>query len=169
MDTGRNQNKLSVYLETSFISMLTSWPSSLPSTLGMQTISRQWWDFKRYEYDLFISDSVRMEMSNGDSGAVERRLRSVEGIPVLKISGTTKDLSKEILIRHLLPVDQLEDVIHVVCAAVNRMDYVLTWNCKHIANEHIFRSISAFLSEYDLKCPCLTTPFYLMGDADASR
>ncbi len=160
--------KPSVYLEPSFISMLAAKPSPLPKTRGMQAVSEEWWETKRKNYDLFISDAVYVEIATGDSEAVERRMELVEGIPVLELTDEIRSLGKFLLALHTLPEKALDDAYHIACAAVHGIDFLLTWNCKHIANERMKPLIVEALRLKGYLCPILLTPYSALGvDTDA--
>ncbi|MFV1968581.1 MAG: type II toxin-antitoxin system VapC family toxin [Pirellulaceae bacterium] len=123
----------SVYLETSVIGYLASRPSNEIVTAASQFVTRQWWDQRRHEYELFISPAVIAESNAGDPKAAKERAVFVDGLEVLEITTETERLA-ETLQRVPLPRKADVDALHIAIAAVNGITFLLTWNCKHIAN-----------------------------------
>jgi predicted nucleic acid-binding protein len=158
------EEKPSVYLETSFISMLTSRPTAFVTTAGMQQFSILWWEDCRDEFRLFVSDLVYDEISRGDFEAAAKRLRVIEDIPVLEMNETTRLLADEIVRSHGIPRKAIGDAGHVACAAVHEINYIMTWNCRHIANEFRKPLIERLIRKRGFQPPILTTPQLLLGE-----
>ncbi len=156
--------KPSVYLEPSFISMLTSRPTAFVTTAGMQQFSILWWEKCREDFRLFVSDLVYDEISRGDAEASTRRLRIVEDLPVLEMNQDVRRLADEIIRHHAIPRKAIGDAGHVACATIHGIDYILTWNCRHIANEIRKPLIEQRIRENGYKPPVLTTPQTLLGE-----
>lgn len=125
--------KPTVYIESSIPSYLTARPSRDLIKMAHQQITREWWD-RRDRFELFISDAVIQEISQGNPEAAERRLASVDGLASLGFDDSVRNFAKELLSENLLPEKALLDAIHIAIAAINGTDFLLTWNCKHIAN-----------------------------------
>jgi predicted nucleic acid-binding protein len=159
-----SDKKPSVYLETSFISMLTSRPATHVTTAGMQQFSLLWWEKCRNEFRLFVSDLVYDEITRGDSEAAAKRVKAIENIPVLEVIPDVVRLADEIITKHAFPKKAAEDALHVACAAVHGIDYMMTWNCRHIANETRKPLIERLIQDRGFKPPTLTTPQLLLGD-----
>ena len=159
-----SDEKPSVYLETSFISMLTSRPTAFVTTAGMQQFSILWWEKCREDFRLFVSDLVYDEISRGDVEAATKRLQAIEGVPVLEMDVESRYLADEIVRRHGIPQKAIGDAGHVACAAVHEIDYILTWNCRHIANEFRKPLIERLIQERGFKPPVITTPQLLLGE-----
>jgi len=124
----------SIYLETTIPSYLTAWRSPELVMAARQEITRDWWDNRRSEFDLFVSQLVIDEASAGDADAVARRLAALEDIPLIEAQPGTDELV-DALIRDLaLPKRAAADALHIALTVVNGIDYLLTWNCTHIAN-----------------------------------
>jgi len=148
----------SVYLETSVIGYLASRPGVDIIFAANQLMTLEWWNDHRTKFDLFASQAVVDECSAGDSAAARERLVFLEGIPVLAINVATQNLAQE-LIRHVgLPVKAAMDAVHIATAALNGIDYLLTWNCKHIANPALRRKIEGVLDRTGLRSPVICTP-----------
>jgi hypothetical protein len=128
--------KPKVYLETTVISYLTTAPSRDIVQAAHQQITREWWE-RRNEFDLFVSQAVILEAGRGDSSAAARRLVAVNGVDVLEVTEDATKLAEAFLEQHALPPKAALDALHIAVAVVMGMDYVLTWNCTHIANAAI--------------------------------
>ena len=130
-----------LYLETSVISYLTARPSRDLILAAHQQITRDWWDFKRKNFQIFVSQLVIQEAGAGDSEAAQKRLQALENIPLLDLTQEVLALAKALLDDGILPTRAKEDALHLAAAAVHKMDFLLTWNCRHIANPDILRRI----------------------------
>jgi len=148
----------SVYIESSIISYLTSRPSRDVVISARQVITENWWLSQRNNYDLFVSALVIQEISNGDREAAERRLNAVADIPLLGASQDTLLLSEALLVAGAVPKTSEEDALHISIAAASGIDFLLTWNFKHINNAHTKAAISAVIEAYGFACPILCSP-----------
>jgi hypothetical protein len=126
-----------VYIETSIISFLRENPKAATDSIELQQMTRAWWDFHRERYELVTAQYVIDEASAGNSVFAAQRLKHPTHIPLLPIGEVIDRLASQMLSRAILPVDALLDALHIARAAVNRVDYLLAWNCKHIANPMI--------------------------------
>ena len=157
--------KRSVYVETSVISYLTSKPSRTIIGAAHQQITKAWWS-KKQKYDLYISESVLTECMAGDPVAAKSRLGIAKDIPLLIITEQALHLAESLLEQKIIPKKAAEDALHIAIATVYNVDYLLTWNCKHIANPEIQRGISSYLNETNLSLPFICTPEELLGEDD---
>ncbi|HFQ93427.1 MAG TPA: PIN domain-containing protein [Anaerolineae bacterium] len=126
--------KPTVYIETSVISYLASRPSRDLIIAANQQITQDWWQLYRVDFDLFISQLVINEVSAGNEEAAKRRLNVVENIPLLELTEQAASLAEELVNAHAIPAKVVEDALHIAIAATNGMDFLITWNFKHIAN-----------------------------------
>lgn len=154
--------KDSVYLETTIISYLTARPSRDPVTLGRQTITHEWWRERRETFDLLISDLVLQEMRAGDPEAVRRRLEWATGIPSLPVTADSLALAEYLVSEGPIPADFPEDALHIAVCAVNGIDYLLTWNCTHLANASLRYDLESAVGGGGYACPLICTPEELM-------
>ena len=155
--------KPSVYVENSVISYLTAWPArNNVRVAAHQELTREWWNTRRGEFDLFASAVVIEEAQDGDAGAAATRLEVVAQLTLLEVTQEARDLAAILLQRTRLPSKATADALHIATATVHGMDYLITWNCKHIANAVIFRSIEAACRENGYEPPVLCTPEELM-------
>lgn len=113
-----------------------------------------------------ISEAVAIECAVGDPNAAQRRLDAIEGLSLLRTTREAVELSKAMVARGIIPVKAAEDSLHISIATVHAMDFLLTWNCKHIANPEMQRQIALYLEEQGLFLPFICTPEELLGDDD---
>ena len=154
-----------VYIETSTIpSYLTARPSRDVRATAWQQLTSQWWEQERPKYELFTSELVLVEAGSGDPGAAQRRLDSLQDIRQLTISDEAKLLAVRLVADGGIPVRAEADALHVATASVHAIDYLLTWNCRHIDNaatKPIVRSICAVAG---YTCPEICTPLELLSE-----
>ena len=153
-----------VYIETSVIGYLTARSTKNLIIAANIEITREWWEFRRNDFILYTSEAVLEEVAKGDTAIASPRLDILRDFPLLALNEAAQGLAKQFLTRSNLPPKAKVDAIHIVAATVHGMDYLLTWNCKHIANAQI----QGKLAEITLGCgyvlPILCTPNELMGD-----
>jgi hypothetical protein len=156
--------KRRVYLETTIASYLTARPSRDLVVAAHQELTAEWWEGHRGRYDLFVSDLVLREVARGDEAAAARRLEELSGIEVLGLDTTALELARAFVERGLIPPKAVEDALHVAVATTHGMDFLLTWNCRHIANAEIMGRLEGVCVELGYLMPVLCTPEQLMGD-----
>jgi len=157
--------KRKVYVETSVISYLTARPSKTILGAAHQQLTQSWWE-RRFEYDLFISQVVWQECAAGDPDAVLRRLAALEGLEVLAVTEEMIDLAEMLIAQRLIPAKAIEDALHIAIATLHHVDFLLTWNCRHIANPLIQEGIAEYLEQQSLFLPIICTPEELLGGQD---
>lgn len=155
--------KKRVYLETSIISYLASRPSRDLITAANQQISHEWWERRRLDFELVASPYVWMEAAAGDPQAAAQRLAWLAGIAELPVSGQVESLAEVLCHQGALPAKARLDALHVAAAAVAGVDYLLTWNCTHIANAETLPRIEAVCREQGFEPPRISTPLELLG------
>lgn len=131
----------SVYLETSVISYLAADISDRLVVAAHQQSTHNWWDNHRRKYELFVSEQVIDEIAAGNPKQAEKRLKLVSGIPLLKSNSKTNELLRSLLSTGVFPGKAAVDAIHVAVAVAHGIDFLLTWNCKHLANAAIWAKI----------------------------
>lgn len=147
-----------VYLETSFIGYLTSRPNRDLIVAGHQQLTHEWWEDQRQHFELCISQLVLQEAGSGDPDAAQERLDVLKGIQVLDITQDAINLAQELLSHGALPEKAGNDALHIAIAAVQHIPYLLTWNCKHIANATMRPVIQLVCEQRGLRMPILCTP-----------
>ena len=153
--------KRKVYLETSVVSYLMAWRSRDLVIAGNQETTREWWT-QRDKFDLFISQFVLDEAAAGDSNAAAQRLKALEGIPELAVVEQVVDIAEALLMQAALPTKAKLDALHIAVAALHGMDFLLTWNCKHIANPIQRPHIEAIVHAFGYQPPIICTPQELL-------
>lgn len=153
-----------VYIETSIVSHATARPSSDPATAVLQRQARQWWDQERRNYRLVTSQFVIDEAADGDAEAASLRLDMLAGMPLLIHSDQVEEIAQELIRRSLVPVNAKLDGLHIALAAVGGVQYLLTQNCRHIANAHVLPRIYDLLDECRLPRLLICTPAEFLGD-----
>lgn len=156
--------KAKVYIETSVASYLAARISRDLITAGHQQITQAWWDFRRKDFELYVSQLVIKEAGRGDKEAAERRLSILKDIPLLQMNNEVTDLTRKIIFAKIVPEKYAEDAIHIAIAAIHGIDYLLTWNCRHIANAEIRKNISELCVRSAYNMPTICTPEELMGE-----
>jgi len=157
-----------VYLETSFVSYLTAAPreSRDPIAAAHQQITIEWWSRRRADFELVVSQIVIDEIQLGEPLLAKNRLEVVASLPRLLVTDQATSLARDILSKELLPQKAFPDALHIAIATVHQIDYLLTWNCKHIANLEVLPRIAAFCEDLGLILPIICTPEELLGVAN---
>ena len=150
--------KAKVYVETSVISYLTARPNNDIRAMANQNVTIEWWETQRLNFDLLISEFVVAEASIGDPDAVKRRLAAIADIMELQATEEVRVLGQQLIRCNALPENAEVDAYHVAIATVNGIDYLLTWNCTHIANAHTRPRIEAACRALGYEPPIICTP-----------
>jgi hypothetical protein len=131
-------------------------------TAANQQVTREWWDRRRSDFDVFISRLVIDECAAGDSEAAAERLEKIKGFPSLDVTDDVTSLADALVARVPLPENAQADALHVAVAAVNGVQYLLTWNCKHIANASLRPRIESVCRDLGYEPPSICTPQEIM-------
>ena len=154
--------KPKVYLETTIVSYLTSWRSPELVTAANQEATRDWWDARKDNFEIFISEAVIEEASAGDEDAARKRLEVLRDVPELDITDEARELAKALVARVPLPENAQVDALHIAVATSHGVDYLLTWNCRHIANATLRHQIETICQSAGYEAPVICTPLELM-------
>jgi hypothetical protein len=152
-----------LYIETSVVSYLTANASRDVVVAGQQQITREWWN-SRARFELYASDAVISESGRGDPDAAARRLDALSGIPLLEATQDAQALASEMLRTATMPPKAAVDAAHVSIATVHGLDFLLTWNCTHIANAANRPRIEKVCRAFGYQVPIICTPFELLED-----
>ena len=155
-----------VYIETSIVSHATARPSSNPPTAVLQDQAIRWMSEQRPLYDIVTSQLVIDEAGMGAPDASSRRLEMLDGIPVLPVNPDADTVAAEIVARSMMPASARIDALHVATAALAGVQYLLTQNCKHIANAHELPRVYRLLDELGLSGMLICTPIEFLGGTD---
>ena len=150
--------KEAVYIETSLVSYLVARPSRDLIRAARQQLTVDWWENERTKFDLFVSDAVLQEASAGNQSEAAKRLAALAGVPLLQITNAAVLLAADLVKKHALPIKDAQDALHIAIACVNGMDYLLTWNCKHIANAQMRHKIEQTCRSAGFEPPVICTP-----------
>jgi predicted nucleic acid-binding protein len=153
-----------LYLETSVVSYLTARPSSDIITAARQLLTDRWWSLRRANFEILVSELVLEEAARGDAAAAARRLAVLAAIPILGITPAAAELAETIVRAHLLPASAFPDALHIAVASVHAVEYLLTWNCSHIANAELLPRVTILVEDTGLSMPFVCTPEELLGD-----
>lgn len=153
-----------VYVETSILGYLTARPSRDIIVAAKIEITREWWEFRRNNFILYTSEAVLEEVAKGDRAIAPQRQSILRDFPLLALNQAVQGLASQFLTRSNLPPKAKIDAIHIAAATVHGMDYLLTWNCKHIANAQIQGKLAEISLDFGYVLPILCTPNELMGD-----
>ena len=150
--------KRKVYIETSVISYLTARISRDLIVAGHQRMTQEWWATRREAFDVSVSQVVFEEASAGDPEAARERLAVLAALPLLELSAEAVALAKDLVRLGPLPERAEVDALHIAVAVTNQVDYLLTWNCTHIANARILPQIRRALVAKGYELPLVCTP-----------
>jgi len=153
----------SVYIETSIVSYLVARPSRDLTMAERQRQTREWWENRRGEFELFTSNITLREAALGEPAMALERTKALHGTPVLPMRPEVAKIGETLLGAGPLPRSAEEDAYHISYAAVYNVSYLLTWNFKHIANPRMYSRIERVCRNHGLQPPTLCTPTELLG------
>ncbi|MBI5846622.1 MAG: type II toxin-antitoxin system VapC family toxin [Nitrospirae bacterium] len=154
--------KETIYLETSVVSYYTAKPSRDIIVLAHQEITREWWDRALKKYDAVISEIVIEEARAGDIEAAKKRLAILKRFEHLELNPMVDKMAQIYLDKLKLPMKAFRDAVHLAVASVHSVDYLVTWNCAHIANGEIIKKLMKINTSYGIRTPVICTPEELM-------
>jgi len=153
-----------VYIETSIVSLLVSDPSRDLLTASNQRGTRDWWNERRPLFQCVTSDETLAESARGDAEQARLRLLALEILPSFPITAEAENLAVDFLRSGALPASAKSDAVHLAVATIARTDYLLTWNCKHLANAQVLRRLERDAVRFGWDLPTVCTPPELMGE-----
>lgn len=152
----------SAYVESTILSYLAARPSRDLVIAAFQAITREWWSAAPNKFELFVSDAVLAEISQGDRDAVARRLKFAHGLPSLELDDEIRALAKVYEEDLGLPAKARTDALHIACTVCHEIDYLVTWNCTHLANGEVVRKLMERNLREGLFTPLIVTPAELV-------
>jgi len=158
----------SVYLETTVIGHIAGRLHPVATILARQQSTREWWNSAEARYRLFVSDLVLAECGDGDGDAARERLEVVDGTDILQTTAAANDLAAELIAAHAVPEAEPRDALHIALAAINGVDYLATWNFKHIMNPSTQHLIDAVCRSAGIESAVICTPEQLLVTYDDS-
>ncbi|MFN0053029.1 MAG: type II toxin-antitoxin system VapC family toxin [Planctomycetales bacterium] len=144
------------------MSYLTAWPNRDVVIAGHQQVTQEWWDTRRASYELCVSQLVLDEAGAGDAQAARERLLVLRPMLVLETTADALELAKELLKAGALPVKAADDALHIAIAATKTIPYLLTWNCRHLANAVMRPVIETVCRAKGFLAPIICTPEELL-------
>jgi hypothetical protein len=153
----------SVYLETTIMSYLVARTSGDLLVAAHQKTTQNWWETRRGQFICYMSQTVIDEASAGDPTEAQKRLAILATLQALDVTSKAGSLAQAIIASGVLPAHTVRDALHVAVSSVHGVEYLLTWNCKHLANAQIMRRIESVCQAHGLRMPIICTPDELMG------
>lgn len=154
------------YIETTIPSYYTARYARDVVQITRQSATKRWWDEGCSGFELFTSQEVLDEASRGDSEAALRRLEMLVEIAVLEFNSEVEILARRLIVAELVPVSVASDAVHIAIASVYRIDFLVTWNFKHIVNPFIRQRLIHEVALAGYVLPVLCTPEELLNDED---
>ena len=155
-------NRPTVYVETTVIGHVVGRIRKDLVSAARQATTREWWPDAGVRFDLRLSQLVVEECAAGDAGAAAERLALLQGIPLLRPSPEADDLARRLIDLGAIPATEPRDALHVATAAVHGVDFLATWNFRHIANAVMMERIYGVCREGGYPSPAICTPEQLM-------
>ncbi len=155
-----------IYVETTVIGNIAGRIHSNPDVASRQRATRNWWDSAASQYELAISQLVVDECGDGDPSAAKERMDVIDGLTVLAITDDARALAGLLITDGAVPQSEPRDALHIAVAAVQRVQYLVTWNFKHIANATMRLKIERSCREAGFEPPIICTPPEIPGDSD---
>jgi hypothetical protein len=159
--------KPTVYVETTIVSYLVGWLNRNDLQVAAhQEITRRWWARRREDFELYASTLVLDEATDGDPALAAERLRFLQEITLLRVPDKAHALKVELLRRTQIPRKAENDALHIAVAAVHGIEFLATWNCKHIANGLMLPMVYDVCRAEGYEPPLVCTPHELLGEYD---
>ena len=154
--------KPTLYLETTIPSYLKAKQSRDIIQTARQQITAEWWDSRLNDFDIYISQVVIDEASEGDPVASTKRMEAIKTFTLLEITEEVVDLADKIIIAKVIPEKAIRDALHIAVATFHEMTFLLSWNCKHIANAEIVKKLRKTVDNKGFELPVICTPEELL-------
>ncbi len=150
------------YIETTVVGHLVGRIVADPIVAGRQAVTRQWWPFAVNKYRLIVSKLVADECSMGDPQAAKERLDVLDSLEFVATSTLVDDLARKLMLYHAVPKTEPRDAVHISLAAVNGIEYLVSWNFTHIVNPTTRTAIERVCRDAGYVPPLICTPDELM-------
>ncbi len=157
-----------VYIETTVVGNIAGRMHPNPDVASRQRITRDWWTTATVRYRLVTSKLTLDECGEGDPSAASERLEILEGVPILDASDEAETLAELLMDRKAVPATEPRDALHIATAATNGVQFIATWNFKHILNPHLQAQIAGTCREAGFIPPVICTPEQLKATEDDS-
>ena len=154
--------KPTVYIETSVVSYLTARPSRDVVIAAFQEVTRAWWSDAPDRFELVASELVVAEAGAGDPDAARIRLNALQAVALLEAPSNAERLARSLVDLGAVPLRAADDAAHIAIAATNGVDFLVTWNFRHIANAAMRARIEHACRQMGYEPPVICTPNELM-------
>lgn len=154
------------YIETTIVSYLVARPSRDLVLSAHQQVTREWWENERVNYHCIASEEVAREAMLGDTGMAQARIKVLEEVQIVGITAEVEAMAATFMATGALPPTMRPDATHLAAATLSGADYLLTWNCRHLANAHVLRRLQKEAERRGWPLPGVCTPLELMGDCE---
>ncbi|MCK4342741.1 MAG: type II toxin-antitoxin system VapC family toxin [Phycisphaerae bacterium] len=155
--------KPSIYIETSIPSFYHEVRTE-PDMVARREWTREWWDDHLIDYDVFASEAVIEELEAGSFPIKNDALALIQSLPLLETDEAIADIVAAYIFHHVMPEDPTGDALHLAMASFHKCDFLLTWNCRHLANANKFGHIRRINTLLGLFVPTIVTPLELLGE-----
>lgn len=152
-----------VYVETTIPSFYYTTRSGV-AALARRAWTRRWWETAPQNYSLVTSEAVLEELEDGDYPSQEPALDLVRALPLLEITSAVAEIVDGYVRHRLMPADPTGDALHLAVASYHKCEFLVTWNCRHLANANKYGHIRRVNSLLGLYVPVLATPLELLGE-----
>lgn len=163
-DLGLRRTMATVYIETTILSYLTARPSRDIVIAGHQETTRQWWHTSRPRYKMLLSEVVLREIQAGDPEMARLRMTEAQDIRLLGFNDAVAPLARTYQIELRLPPKAGNDILHIAFSVACQLDYLMTWNCAHIANGATIRRLATINKRLGRGTPVIVTPEELLEE-----
>ena len=154
-----------VYIETTIISYLVARSSRDLVLATHQQVTRDWWQNERGNYECMISTEVLREAEQGEAEMSRLRLEALQDVEIIRATPEIDALASAFLNTGALPPFMRSDAVHLAAATLSGADYLLTWNCRHLANAHVVKRLHKEAERRGWELPTVCTPLEMMGDS----
>jgi len=152
------------YLESTIPSYLAARPSRDTILIGQQKCTRDWWNKRAAHFEIFVSEVVVGEISDGETAMAARRMELIKPFALLESNDAVKALTRALVHGGPLPEKAARDAAHIALSAVHGMHFLLTWNCTHIANAMMYAKMREICAAHGCECPVICTPDELLAE-----
>ncbi len=157
-----------VYVETTIPSFYHELRTA-PDIVARRDWTRQWWNTATQRYELVTSPAVLDELASGFPERSADRLALVRDLPLLPIELAITEIVLAYIQHKLMPADPGGDALHLALASYHKCDFLVTWNCRHLANANKFGHLRRVNTMLGLFVPALVTPLELLGGSDETK
>ncbi len=153
------------YVETSIASFYYE-KRSEPEMIARRQWTREWWALASREAELVTSEAVLDELDQGTYDSRERCLLLLADVPLLPVAPPLQSIVETYIARGVMPADPVGDALHLALASFYRCDFLVTWNCRHLANANKVEHIRIVNGLLGIHVPALVTPLQLLAERD---